>query len=78
MGFWLPNRCLLLGLDPTEVRINLIRIGVPHFLESIPDWQMRDPAAATAMGARARARVVDKFSLDAEAAAIAAVYRKLV
>jgi mannosyltransferase len=39
---------------------------------------MRDPAAATAMGARARARVVDKFSLDAEAAAIAAVYRKLV
>jgi mannosyltransferase len=39
---------------------------------------MRDPAAAAAMGARARARVVDKFSLDAEAAAIAAVYRKLV
>jgi mannosyltransferase len=39
---------------------------------------MRDPAAATAMGARARARVVDKFSLDAEADAIASVYRKLV
>jgi mannosyltransferase len=37
-----------------------------------------DPAAAAAMGARARARVVDKFSLDAEAAAIAAVYRGLV
>jgi mannosyltransferase len=39
---------------------------------------MRDPAAAIAMGARARARVVDKFSLDAEADAIASVYRKLV
>jgi mannosyltransferase len=39
---------------------------------------MRYPAAATAMGARARARVVDKFSLDAEADAIASVYRKLV
>ena len=39
---------------------------------------MRDPAAAAAMGVRARARVVDKFSLDAEAAAIAAVYRRLV
>ena len=39
---------------------------------------MRDPAAAAAMGARARARVVDKFSLDAEAAGIADVYRRLV
>ena len=39
---------------------------------------MRDPAAASAMGARARARVVEKFSLDAEAAGIAAVYRALV
>jgi mannosyltransferase len=39
---------------------------------------MRDPAAATAMGARARARVIEKFSLDAEADAIAAVYRTLV
>jgi mannosyltransferase len=38
---------------------------------------MRDPAAATAMGARAQAQVVDKFSLDAEANAIAAVYRTL-
>ena len=28
---------------------------------------MRDPAAAAAMGARARARVLEKFSLDAEA-----------
>jgi mannosyltransferase len=39
---------------------------------------MRHPAAATAMGARARARAVDKFSLDAEAAAIAAVYRTVL
>jgi mannosyltransferase len=39
---------------------------------------MRDPAAAAAMGARARAHVLEKFSLDAEAAAIAGVYRRLV
>jgi mannosyltransferase len=39
---------------------------------------MRDPAAAAAMGARARARVLERFNLDAEAAAIAAVYRRLV
>jgi mannosyltransferase len=39
---------------------------------------MRDPAAAEAMGTRARARVVEKFSLDAEANAIAAVYRSLI
>ncbi|MGX9426432.1 MULTISPECIES: glycosyltransferase [Bradyrhizobium] len=38
---------------------------------------MRDPAAAAAMGERARARVVEKFSLDAEASGIAAVYRVL-
>jgi mannosyltransferase len=39
---------------------------------------MRDPASAAAMGERARSRVVDKFSLDAEANAIADVYRRLV
>jgi mannosyltransferase len=39
---------------------------------------MRDPVAASAMGARARRRVEEKFSLDAEAAAIAAVYRRFV
>jgi mannosyltransferase len=39
---------------------------------------MRDVAAASAMGARARQRVLDKFSLDAEAGAIADVYRLLV
>lgn len=39
---------------------------------------MRDPLSAAAMGARARARVLEKFSLDAEANAIAEVYRTLV
>lgn len=39
---------------------------------------MRDPGSATAMGERARARVVEKFSLDAEANGIAAVYRALI
>jgi mannosyltransferase len=39
---------------------------------------MRDPNSATAMGARARTRVLEKFSLDAEANAIAGVYRTLV
>ncbi len=36
---------------------------------------MRDPIAAAAMGARGRARVLAKFSLDAEANRIADVYR---
>jgi mannosyltransferase len=39
---------------------------------------MRDPGSAMAMGERARARVLEKFSLDAEANGIAAVYRTLV
>lgn len=39
---------------------------------------MRDPASAAAMGERARARVVERFSLEAEANAIAKVYRTLV
>src|SRR6202011_4010158 len=39
---------------------------------------MRDPAFAAAMGARGRARVLEKFSLDAEANQIAEVYRGLV
>jgi mannosyltransferase len=39
---------------------------------------LRDPAAAAAMGERARARVIANFSLDAEANAIAEVYRTLV
>jgi mannosyltransferase len=39
---------------------------------------MRDPASAAAMGERGRARVLEKFSLDAEANLIADVYRALV
>src|SRR5260370_41632999 len=38
---------------------------------------MRDPASAAQMGERGRARVLEKFSLDAEAAGIAEVYRTL-
>jgi mannosyltransferase len=38
---------------------------------------MRDPEAAAAMGARARQRVLEKFSLDVEANRIADVYRGL-
>jgi mannosyltransferase len=38
---------------------------------------MRDPASAAEMGERGRARVLAKFSLDAEAAAIAEIYRTL-
>jgi mannosyltransferase len=39
---------------------------------------MRDPALAVTMGQRARTRVEEKFSLDAEANAIAGVYRRLI
>ncbi|MDB5611792.1 MAG: lipopolysaccharide biosynthesis protein [Bradyrhizobium sp.] len=39
---------------------------------------MRDPASSAAMGARARARVLAQFSLDAEANRIAKVYRAVV
>jgi mannosyltransferase len=39
---------------------------------------MRDPASSAAIGERGRARVLDKFSLEAEGNAIAGVYRKLV
>jgi mannosyltransferase len=39
---------------------------------------MREPGAAAAMGVHARQRVLDKFSLDAEARGIAEVYRRLL
>ena len=39
---------------------------------------MRDPSLAAAMGERGRARVLEKFSLDAEANGIAEIYRALV
>ena len=39
---------------------------------------LRDPAGAAAMGVRARARVIREFSVDAEAARIAEVYRRVL
>lgn len=39
---------------------------------------MRDPAAADAMGARGRQRVLEKFSVEAEAKAINEVYKTLI
>jgi mannosyltransferase len=39
---------------------------------------MRDPASSAVMGARGRARVLERFSLDAEANGIAEVYRGLL
>lgn len=39
---------------------------------------LRDPASAIAMGKAARTRAIEKFSLDAEATKIAAVYRTLL
>jgi mannosyltransferase len=39
---------------------------------------LRDPASAMAMGERGRTRVLEKFSLEAEANRIAEVYRRLV
>ena len=39
---------------------------------------MRNPESATAMGKGGRARVLEKFSLDAEANRIAEIYRTLV
>jgi mannosyltransferase len=39
---------------------------------------LRDPASASAMGARARQRAIAEFSIDAEANKIADVYRTLV
>src|SRR5436190_15068832 len=39
---------------------------------------MRDPQLATDMGARGRARVLQKFSIDVEANRIAEIYRALV
>jgi len=56
----------------------LVPPGDANALAAAIEPLMRDPVAAATMGARGRQRVVDKFSLDAEAAAIAAVYRRLV
>jgi mannosyltransferase len=55
----------------------LVPAGDASALAAALEPLLRDPAKAAAMGMRARARVEEKFSLDAEANAIAAVYRKL-
>ena len=52
--------------------------GDDEALVAALDPLMRDPAAAKAMGERARAAVLGKFSLEAEANAIAKVYRDLI
>ncbi|MEY9156437.1 glycosyltransferase family 4 protein [Bradyrhizobium japonicum] len=56
----------------------LIPTGDADALAAALEPLMRDPDAALAMGARGRARVLAKFSLDAEAARIGDVYRPLL
>jgi mannosyltransferase len=56
----------------------LVPTGDADALAAALEPLMRDPAAAMAMGARARQRVIATFSLDAEAARIAEVYRNLL
>ena len=56
----------------------LVPTGDADALAAALEPLMRDVASASAMGARARRRVEEKFSLDAEAGAIAAIYRGLV
>lgn len=56
----------------------LIPTGDADALAAALEPLMRDVAAATAMGERGRARVMAKFSLDAEAARIGEVYRPLL
>ena len=56
----------------------LTPIGDAGALAAALEPLMRDPAAARAMGMRARQRVEEKFSLEAEAARIADVYRTLI
>lgn len=56
----------------------LVPTGDADALAAALEPLMRDVAAATAMGERGRARVMAKFSLDAEAARIGEVYRPLL
>jgi mannosyltransferase len=56
----------------------LIPTGDADALAAALEPLMRDLALATAMGERGRARVLAKFSLDAEAARIGEVYRRLL
>ncbi|MET4069990.1 mannosyltransferase [Bradyrhizobium sp. S3.2.6] len=56
----------------------LIPTGDAEALMAALEPLMRDVALATAMGERGRARVLEKFSLDAEAARIGEIYRPLL
>ncbi|MDA9441590.1 lipopolysaccharide biosynthesis protein [Bradyrhizobium sp. CCBAU 51745] len=56
----------------------LIPTGDAEALAAALEPLMRDVALATAMGERGRARVLEKFSLGAEAARIGEVYRPLL
>jgi mannosyltransferase len=56
----------------------LIPTGDADALAAALEPLMRDVAAATAMGERGRVRVLERFSLDAEAARIGQVYRPLL
>jgi len=56
----------------------LIPTGDAEALAAALEPLMRDVAVATAMGERGRERVLEKFSLDAEAARIGEVYRPLL
>jgi mannosyltransferase len=56
----------------------LIPTGDADALAAALEPLMRDVTSATAMGERGRARVLEKFSLDAEAARIGEVYRPLL
>ena len=55
----------------------LVPTGDAEALAKAIEPLMRAPDAAHAMGTRARKRVVEHFSLDAEARNIAAVYRSV-
>ena len=56
----------------------LVPTGDADALAAALEPLMRDVASANAMGVRGRQRVEEKFSLDAEAAGIATVYRRLI
>jgi mannosyltransferase len=56
----------------------LVPTGDVTALAAALESLMRNPEAAAAMGRRAREFVVANYSLDAEAAGIAAVYRTLL
>ena len=56
----------------------LVPPGDPHALTAALEPLLRDPDLAIQMGRRGRERVLENFSLDAEARRIAEVYRSLL